>query len=57
MGLLQDDGCVAREMAALIDGIENGHAPLAGAQQAIEAMEVALGMLESAEKGKVVILS
>ena len=45
-----------REMAAIIDGIENGHAPLAGAKQAIEAMKVALGMLESAEKGKVVLL-
>ena len=47
-------GMYANEMAAVVDCVLTGKKPSAGAEDAIKAMEFCLGMIESAETGKVV---
>ena len=47
-------GMYANEMAAIVDCVLTGKKPSAGAEDAIRAMEFCLGMIESAETGKVV---
>ena len=49
-------GMYAIEMGMLIDCITNGTKPRATADNAIEAMEFCLGMLDSSETGKVITL-
>ena len=44
----------ACEMAAIVDCLRNGKPPFAGAEDAIRTMEFCLGMMGSAESGKVV---
>ena len=44
----------ACEMAAIVDCLRNGRPPFAGAEEAIRTMEFCLGMMESAESGRVV---
>jgi len=44
----------AMEMAVLVDCVRNGKKPYAGAEAAIDAMTFCLGMIDSAETGKVV---
>ena len=57
LGHLQEEisgGMYANEMASIADCVINGKKPSAGAEDAIRAMEFCLGMIESAETGKVV---
>ena len=56
LGPLQESisgGMYATEMTKIVDCVANGGAPYAGAEEAIAAMEVALGMMKSAETGNV----
>lgn len=46
------DNKFALEMATIVDCVTNGKKPLAGAEDAINAMTFCLGMMESAETGK-----
>ena len=48
-------GMYATEMAAIVDCVINHKKPFAGAEDAINAMNFCLGMMESAETGKVVM--
>ena len=57
LGHLQEKitgGMYANEMAAIVDCVLTGKKPSASAEDAILAMEFCLGMMESAETGKVV---
>ena len=47
-------GMYADEMAAIVDCVINHKKPRAGAEDAIRAMNFCLGMMESAETGKVI---
>ena len=47
-------GMYATEMATLVDCVLTGRKPAAGAEDAVNAMTFCLGMMESAETGKVV---
>lgn len=57
LGHLQEDisgGMYAQEAAAIVKSVLHGEKPSAGAEEAIQAMDLCLGMIESAETGKVI---